>query len=385
MMKTLGGVFLALLLVSPVWAAPCATTGGSTALESAARGLAAHQWCEFDSGITKDFLDTCGDSLLQINTYADSMAWDPVRRQVHFQGSPHNGALRHIVYDEAANRWTTAPVAYTCNGATCNVGPPDNTNQPKCTAPVLHAYDNNTIDPATGDFYWGMFSTERVRKFSGGSWSDIAPPPGASTGAYKYFPERGGIVSIAGASVYFWKKSTNSWSTDGTVTWGTDYHNAIEYDPVDHLMWLLDGNDGTQHYKMDSSGTITPLKTSSSPPSALGGFGLTSGLVSVDPISGRFVYFDYSSEGWWQFDITTNTWTSFSSMGITSMPPLRPGCDGGSCAADNVEVSIPEYGVIMYLAYEDKNGNTRTYLYRHSASDPVPPTAPPPPANLRPQ
>lgn len=368
-------------LVAPALAAPCATVGGTTALDSAARGLGAREWCDFNSNLTRAMVGGCGGGAPNLTTYADSMAWDSLNRQVHFEGNRHAGAPRRIVYDEASNSWSSWS-SYAGSGI-CSGGYPDCTyntggitdgTRGSCN---WHAYDHNTADNS-GWLYFRPFGARYMRYWNGSSWNSTSScptsvcPTSVITGGIEYFPERNSVVWIPYLDrIVEWQKASATWvSLASSPSLAGSYDYALEYNPVHRVMWAMSGQGATASSKLAANGAVTALGA------APLGLGVTVALVTVDPVGGYYIVYRKSDGAWFQYDIIADTWTTFSTLGITSMPPLVTGN-----AQDNIEVSIPDRNVMMFVVYDAGNSQSKTYLYRHTASTPtVPPAAP---TNLR--
>jgi hypothetical protein len=89
-----------------------------------------------------------------------------------------------------------------------------------------------------------------------------------------------------------------------------------------------------------------------------------------------------SSSGWYAYRLSDNSWSRFSSLGISSMPPLWSNRDDvGSTPVTHV--TIPEYGVSVWLAQRTDGGGGGMYVYKHSVGTGDPLVTPDPPPNFR--
>lgn len=84
-----------------------------------------------------------------------------------------------------------------------------------------HGYDNATVDPATGDFYFLANSAENVLKWNGSGWTVATGNVTGGTGAASsvrgihwhpnlYGTGDGGLVQMRGANMRAWRKSTGA-------------------------------------------------------------------------------------------------------------------------------------------------------------------------------
>ncbi len=313
---------------------------------------------------------TSGD---YITSYADKAAWDPVSRRVLMLGQAHGVCYggRFVAYDDASNTWSIQPWP----SQICQSG----TSSSPC---FDHAYDNNTVDPATGRFYYRAYGSSTVLQFQGGSWTSLPSIPMNNLqccSALEFFPAMGKLIFVDGDwGVWAYNPTAKSWAQMAN---GDAANNAAGlpnlpmaptsvfalYNPVQQI--LLFG--GANHlYKMSSSGTITTMKT---PPFTVGA---ANAVISVDPVGGKFLALSGSSM--YQYDAGTDTWGQLS----ITVPATLMGLNGvgdGLVASD-----VTTYGVVMFIKYN--NASSKVYLYKHSASAPVQsvpvPVKPDPPTNV---
>jgi len=293
-----------------------------------------------------------------ITQYSDKAGWDPINQRILYLGQTHGEcyAGRFVSYDVGTNSWAELPwPSYICQSGTQS-------------SPCFdHAYDNNAVDPATGDFYYRNYNSLTFLHFHNGSWTKLSQPATQNfqcCSALEFFPEMNRLLFLDGDwGLWAYNPSNGSWAALAN----TNGANAVaglpnlpmsstavfaHYDPV--LKIVLFGG-GTHLYKLNSSGVITTLKT---PPAALGP---TNAVVASDPVGGKFIVL--AGSAMYQYDASTDTWTQLA----ISVPTVLSGLDGvgdGLVSAD-----IPLYGVIMYIKYD--NASSKVYLYKHSPSPPV--------------
>lgn len=364
-------IFSLLLLFSgSALAAPCSTSGSGSFLSRAAQGLSAGQWCDFDAGETSGLSDinisgATGDK--DYVSWQHGAQWDSISGVLIFVGwdyAPYSQAT--VVYKESQNDWDVlvgSPFSVSTEG---------------------HVYDQNAIDPATGELYYRpRLSTGTYRgKWNGStvSWTGnaIASIANGCTSAitseeaigWTWDASRNGLVLFTDAGAgpgkegrsCFWAKGSSSWSVDGDVDGNVGpYHHVAEYDPVSEIVWMQ-GNFSNDHWKNDK-GVVT--KQSSTPPFSLGCCGSSGAESTPDPVSGKFIVTKYSgSRQWYQYDVVTDQWSSISH----SMPPITGSTHGNVTV---IGASLPDHGVILYI---DANGlgSQNLYLYKHNTG-PNPP------------
>jgi len=371
---------VALCLIAPgVLAAPCQTgCSGISALQCAANGLGARQWCKFNSSLSREMLEGCGGpSLLNINTYAHNMAWDSLNRQAHFEGNRHNGASRRIVYSEATNSWSSW-VANGINPASCSLalctyvaGDVSDPERNGCSE--AHGYDHNTADGSGWVYYRKAGITQTtLRIWDGATWtSSIACGStcnnDAISGGIEWFPARNAVMYLASnGTIAEWRKATQTWAQVatgldfGNVAAGPSQGYGLDYNPFHGVMWAFEGN-GSINYRVSAAGVATLL------PAAPMDLGSDITCSAVDPNTGFHIVYHEPSGVWRQFDVMTGAWTTFTSLGITMFGlDLRP----GNTFRDTISVTIPDRNVSMWVAHSDGDSVTSTYLYRHSVSAP---------------
>jgi hypothetical protein len=409
-MKRLAHVLVLTMLasLSASVAGPCATNGGANAIDSGARGLGAGQWCELatnlegGSGVELyDFFHTCGGNDPWTLVYSVSGSWDSVNHRLWWVGTPHGGVEGMVRYEAADNTWYAEDgagyVAPLGTGLTCTPPAPwgnfAHTGYPGCSA--NHAYD--TMGSFDGRyFYYSQFQSNRMRRFDtvtrtwNNNWSTIPSAGGAHTSAVAFWPEDNSLIALSGDlyaggnEIWRYDFDTSSWSKFAITTY--NYHTSIEYHPRAGEIWYQDGQGSTKSWRIWLNGgtpTITAL------PAAAVGLGATRTKCAADPASSdaKFVCWvcpedqtGTTNSGWYEYNMTTRTWTSFQGLGISSAPPLW---NGGGCAGDNLVTVVPEYGVILYAVTARGGTDQGTFIYKHTASGA--PTVPPTPQQLRAQ
>lgn len=368
-------VFTSLRAIAVLAAAVFAGLGSSVTSAGALRDLAtsmpAGSWAEltsmngWNSGavlVASEFGCTSNDYITQ---YAEKAAWDPVNDRVLFVGQAHGTCYggRFVMYSESSNSWSKGPWP----SGVCQSG--------TATSPCFsHAYDHNTTDPRNGDMYFRQAFTMRFYRFRSGEWASIpAPPTGGSQccGALEFFPDMDRLIFIDGDwGVWAFNPSTNAWTAVANTNLTNQvaglpnvpmisYNNFALYNRVQKT--LLFGG-GSNLYKMSSSGAITKLRA---PPVSLG---VTQTVISVDPVSGKHILLTNSAT--YEYDLPSDTWRTLS----TTVPATLKALDGVGDGL--VQAPITEYGVIMFIKYD--NAGSKVYLYKHSPSaalqTPSPPT-----------
>ena len=336
-----------------------AQSAQASALSDLAASMAPGTWAELTTNNIAVLNQSGTDG--NIIPYGADAAWDPNSRKLLYVGNDHidsvvSQANRFVIYNADNNTWQ-------------NMSPP-----PWSTPGVTdHGYYHHGVDPATGMIYRrGGKSSTVFHKYNvtSNTWTalpahSLIASSSACCAGVDYFPELGGLVlvqggDVGGGKVLLFRNSTQQWSTiaqnlapmtGGTFTLGV-------YNPVHKVMVF--GQSGA-FYKMDSSGNVTRL--ANSPLSFYDGGGFL-GNLTVDPVSGKYIFLTTTGRQLYAYDVAADTWQS---QGSVNMPNL----------SNNSVISTPvsNYGVIMFVACQAVN--CRVYLYKHFSSiTPSPPTAP---------
>lgn len=196
--------------------------GGLSTLAQAVASLSAGQSALFNGTNGLSSSNTISGNVL---TWQARAHYDEVRKQIYFVGKSaqsQGGFGRFMIYDEAADSWT-ADLPSFLDGAVLG-----------------HVYDAHTYDWATGDVYFPQYGTKLVRKWTQGSaltsWNldaasnfTFASTFNGGTGEHAaawhpnlYGTGDGGLVIMgqvnAGtATIFAWRKSTNTWASLGTT------------------------------------------------------------------------------------------------------------------------------------------------------------------------
>jgi hypothetical protein len=264
-----------------------------------------------------------------------------------------------VVFTASDTTWRIAPWPGGCSSA------------PPGQACFDHAYDHNTVDPATGDVYWRHYGdnlTVRRGTNQGTTWSTLPNVPamqGQCCLVVKYFPERNGLIWIDpdwGAFLY--TPSNNQWTRVADTSqnqtglvdligMGVASTNLTGmYSPGKHVL-IVAGN--TTVWKLDGAGVWTNLVAA---PVSLG---INNTSLATDPVSGDFVVMKNGSSTMWRLNPQgTGSWSTISAtIPAALLSMLGPG-DG------LVNAAITNYGVIMYVKYT--GSSTQTWLFKLAPS-----------------
>ncbi len=333
----------------------------ASVLSNAASQMQPGQWTtistsNFFPGGRSILTPSGGGTILE---YSDEAIWNSNTSELFILGAAHNTFASEsgfAKYVESTNTWSAVPI------------PP--------ISFLGHAYDNHGFDPSTGDIYHHQYSSLNVHKFSTGSqtWSLLPSIPSSlatvyvNIGGAEYFPELGGLLVLNGGGggnegqLYFWKKSTNSWSRLAQGLTVGAYSNVLEYNPI-HKVVLFGGGGGSNSvYVINSAGSVS--QKSNSPYS----LSQARTLLTVDPGTGKFLCLFGSNNQFWEYDVVKDTWTQLNPSGV---PLFSSGWSEGTIF-NVVATPIFQYGVNIFVKWLGPT-NATIYLYKHSSGSALPP------------
>jgi fibronectin type III domain protein len=329
------------------------TLAGTSELAMLAASMAAGSWAMLPSNnIDATLLDDGADG--NALGYTDGITFDPVTETFLYLGGDHAALSIFATYDAGTNAWSQNPRA------------PWMPMPTDFLRGMMHAYHHSAIDPAGRHFYHRFGSYLHSYNIDTQTWDSpmpairpTAPPFGDYINccdALEYFPELGGVVWASGdesapgaGHVYLYNDAMDQWSVlSSNVDLSGTWHTA-SYNPVYKVVIFFSAQTN-KLYKLDSSGQITQI---SSPPfTVYDGSGYV-GVLTVDPVSGKYVALSATSRDLYTYDVPTDTWQAQAS---TNMPDLA--------SKPIVATPVAVYGVIFYTACRVANG-CQIYLYKY--------------------
>jgi hypothetical protein len=247
---------------------------------------------------------------------------------------------RFIAYSEAANSWRDIPL------------PDDHTaaNSPPLASKYGHVYSRNALDPKRGRFYHmdhneggGIYRYD----IDTGAWAKL--PPGGNygmTGVIEYFSAMDGLVNLASGKdgIRFFSERDQQWRNLGPVA-VHGHHTLGRHNPFREEVLLAGGNatprtvvilgkDGRVRQARDAPVDLT----------------IRYDLITVDPVSGRYLILDPVEKRLYDFDSRTDEYRLVDDFSKTPWPFGRYDAP--------IVAFIPEYGVTMWVA-------SKVWLYKH--------------------
>jgi hypothetical protein len=224
-----------------------------------------------------------------------------------------------------------------------------------------HGYDHNAVDPATGFHYIRQYLVNQYWVWNGSTWAQIArnscePPADEPAVGLTWSTRLGGLVSFSDSSgVCLWRKSTNTWSSLGKPQGiQGSYHFVVEDNPAAGMVWIQDGNDTSNHWRIDGAGKISQLAT---PPVTLGCCGKNGRFSAYDDASEKFIV--AAANEWYEYDIVADSWKK--------LPLLLPLYDSQIRAGtfEGFVTTITRHRVLMYVVARETGESPVAYIYKH--------------------
>lgn len=318
----------------------CAVVGGGdTALAQAAATLSANQSLLFGT-VPSGIIASDGAP----NTaYGSSGVYDPIGKQVKYLGKRNSiFQYRLLVYDEAINAWSL------------------DSNLPPGTGSAQngHGYDHNALDPSTGDHYFRPYNDTNVYKWTSGTWSSLPVLANEDDAAsLAWFP---GVGLIYADCRLIRKFAGGSWTDIATGLAASQNHTIAEYNATANVLIFGAGNcNETTLRKMTSGEVITTI---ASAPFEVGSSELQGLLASV-PNEDTYLGWKKTSTSWSLYDVSADNWSPVTqSTGNGATPQTgTPNIDGFFHC---IGIPIDDYDVIMYVCGSG-TGAGEVWIYKH--------------------
>ncbi len=289
--------------------------------------------------------DPAGSANSNVLEYAAKGVYEPGRKKIRFLGGADPGWTQCLVYDEASNAWSTCPKPFNSVDS--------------------HVWDAEDIDPVTENVYTNNPRTNDYYEWNGSTWNSIrrddqCGSASQPTPSLTWDSRRNGLIIFADSptGVCLWDKASNTWRSLGNPRASGPYQHMARFHPASGLVWLVDGNGTSRHWKLGTDNSITALPA---PPSGVtfGCCGANGRFISYDYRTQRFVHAHPYTNEFWDYDIVTDTWTR---KGVRV--PLNLGFDTSN--VEGFATSISAYGgVILYVVARGTGYDPVAYLYKH--------------------
>lgn len=303
---------------------------GKTELSKLAASMEPGTWAELKTSRPKRLWSAPAAKGLHIGTWSDDAHWDTRTGQFIFFGVRQ--ARKLVAYSETSNAWRIIPF---------HTKP----NAPGLMQRFGHQYSCNSLDP------------ERSRYFTGASGYDIRTdtwfrlPPcriGSKSMCWEYFSAMDGLFSIArkpkAGTLRYYSEKEKTWKGLGVIP-VHGYHSLARHNPFREEVLFAGGNGSRAVAVLSKDGRIKRMKDF---PLTEGRFTVRSGILTVDPLSGRYLFM--IGKNLIEFDSANNQYRLADDFKKTKWPFHH---------YDSPMVAyIPEYGVTMWA-------DRKVHLYKH--------------------
>lgn len=277
---------------------------------------------------------------LHIGTWSDDGHWDSRTGQFFYFGVRQ--ARKFVAYSEEKNEWRVIEFD-------------KKPNAPELMQQYGHQYSCNSFDPEKSRFftYFQFFDIQK------NEWSSIPSAPKnlcKSSMTFEYFSAMDGLLTLgkdpAGVvSIYSEEKKT--WTNLGKTSL-PGYHSLARHNPYLKEVLLAGGNDSRTIVVLSKEGTLTQKKNF---PVDLEKFTIRSTILTVDPLSGRYLFL-IPDKKFIEYDSIKDEYRLIDDFSKTPWPFDR---------YDSPLVAhIPEYGVTIWAA-----GKTHIYKHKICTSKPI--------------
>jgi hypothetical protein len=308
---------------------------GKTVLSRLAASMRPGQWAELEHTMPGGIWSAPKPSKgLHIGTWSDDGHWDSRTGQFLYFGVRQTRKL--IAYSEEKNEWRNIPFE-------------GKKNAPELRQQFGHQYSCNSFDPERGILFTGTRGWD-VRKDSWIRLEASNKAPGSKSMCWEYFSAMDGLFSVGrkpkGGTFYFYSFKEKTWKSLGTIP-VHGYHSMARHNPFRQELLLAGGNGIRSVVVLNKDGKIRQMKDF---PLALEKFTIRSSTVTVDPLSGRYLFM-VPGRKFVEFDSEKNEYRLIDDFTKTKWPFYH--YDG------TVSAFIPEYGVTFWA------DRKKVHLYRH--------------------
>ncbi len=316
---------------------------GKTELSMLADGMQPGTWAELETTMPEGLWQAPSEKRLHIGTWSDDAHWDSRTGRFLFFGVRQ--ARKFVAYSEVDNTWQVIEFEGLANA-------------PPVPQRFGHQYSGNAHDPLRSQFYIKGHHYD-VRT---GTWAITPAYEKASrekSMTHTWSSALDGLLVLlfqdAGELRYL-KAGDDTWTDLGPIP-VHGYHSMARDNPFRQEVLFAGGNDSQRVVVLTKSGEAKRMRDFPIP----GQFTIRSGILTVDPRSGRYLF--KIGTQFIEFDSATNTYRRIADFTET---PWHFGNHESPLVS-----FIPEYGVTMWA---DK----KVMLYKHKVctGDPLPAVPP---------
>ncbi|MHC4915332.1 MAG: hypothetical protein ACYTGB_07550 [Planctomycetota bacterium] len=306
---------------------------GRTELSKLAASMKPGSWAELKTEMPKRLWSAPAAKGLHIGTWSDDAHWDSRTGQFIFFGVRQ--ARKLVAYSEEKNAWRVIEFK----------GKP---NAPELMQKFGHQYSCNSLDPERSRYFTGACGYDIVKD----AWFRLPPcTVGSSSMCWEYFSAMDGLFSVArkpkSGTLRWYSEKDKAWKGLGVIP-VHGYHSMARHNPFRREVLFAGGNDSHAVAVLNKDGQVKRMKDF---PVREGRFTVRSGILTVDPLSGRYLFM--IGKKLVEFDSAKNEYRLADDFSKTPWPFHH--YDAPMVAF------IPEYGVTMWA-------DRKVHLYKHDAS-----------------
>lgn len=316
-------------------------------LATQAAALSSNTWADISAGMGgltwANFKSPSGEDNSTLD-FANNALHNPIAKKIGFLGGAHPGQNNFLEYDIATNLWAN--------------------QTPQQVLSLCHAWDNQTVDFATGDYYWYAKTTGTFFKFTSltRTWSQIATNSGMAseeTIGLCWDETRQGLISWNDTTgCDFWPKGSGSWTNIGTPSGlAGSFDMTAHYNRSTGDIWLGDGNNSpNQLWKLSQAGAFTKMAATPVSVECAGSAGNLSCYCSA---AGKF---------WWinprtgvnqmrSYSFAGDTWTTITpSNGAIAL--------NDSSAVSSFVCDVASYGILLFIVGTSTGNAPHAVIYK---------------------
>jgi hypothetical protein len=322
--------------------------GTSTQLSQLAASMQPGTWADFImGGLTSSLVSASSSSTPSILTFAARGVWDPVHKKIQFAGTSHtggqviSGAGGLITWDDATNQWSREAYAWSSD------------------VPG-HAYYHLAVNANNGDLYFRMFGSPRImrRAFGAtgqGSWvtGQVADQPNNANqvaGGLQWFPNlnggQGGLVFIDVLGAAWSNAALTSWTSQSGTSQSGNYQNWVAQ-TGGAVYWGGGANGSLAVYRLSSNGVVTTMPNAP----MTTGVNTDSAIVLAHPNGTDLLLFQAGVAQGAIYRFNGSSWSNIGTHQINSSNFW-------------IGVSIPIYGVIVFIVHPDGSGTPYARVFK---------------------
>ncbi len=316
---------------------------GKTALSKLAESMEPGTWAELKTTMPAGLWDAPSKKRLHIGTWSDDGHWDSRTGQFLFFGVRQ--ARKFVAYSEVDNTWDEIKFQGVLNA-------------PAVLQKFGHQYSGNAHDLQRSHYY----SNGRRYDVRTGAWTILPPYKKASREKSMTFAWSTAMDALLvllyqdAGELRCLKVADDDWTDLGRIP-VHGYHSMARDNPFRQEVLFAGGNDSNRVVAITKDGKATRLKDFP----FSGQFTIRSGILTVDPRSGRYLF--KIGTKFVEFDSATNEYRLIADFTKTPWHFSKH--------ESPLVAFIPEYGVIMWA-------DRKVMLYKHKVctGEPLPGAAP---------